>query len=78
MCNFLLFCFVFCFIACTQGDIRLVAGSASNEGRVEICNNNEWGSVCDSGWDINDARVACRQAGYSGESTSKNQAWFCD
>lgn len=58
-------------VACTQGDIRLVAGSAANEGRVEICNNNQWGSVCDSGWDINDARVACRHAGYSGETSSK-------
>ncbi len=57
--------------ACTQGDIRLVAGSAANEGRVEICNNNMWGSVCDQGWDINDARVACRHAGYSGEATSE-------
>lgn len=57
--------------ACTQGDIRLVAGSAANEGRVEICNNNMWGSVCDQGWDINDARVACRHAGYSGGATSE-------
>lgn len=59
-------------IACTQGDIRLVAGSAANEGRVEICNSNMWGSVCDQGWDINDARVACRHAGYSGETTSES------
>ena len=57
--------------ACTQGDIRLVAGSAANEGRVEVCNNNMWGSVCDQGWDINDARVACRHAGYSGGTTSE-------
>ena len=58
-------------IACTQGDIRLVAGSATNEGRVEVCNNNMWGSVCDQGWDISDARVACRHAGYSGDATSE-------
>ena len=58
-------------LACTQGDIRLVAGSASNEGRVEVCNNNQWGSVCDSGWGLEDAQVACRHAGFSGDSLRK-------
>ena len=57
--------------ACSQGDIRLVAGSAGNEGRVEVCNQNQWGSVCDMGWDLSDAMVACRHAGYSGQSSSK-------
>ena len=57
--------------ACTQGDIRLVAGSASNEGRVEVCNQNQWGSICDMGWDLTDARVACCHAGYSGDTSRK-------
>ena len=50
--------------ACTQGDIRLVAGAHDSEGRVEVCNQNQWGSVCDMGWDMNDGNVACRQAGF--------------
>ena len=57
--------------ACTQGDIRLVAGALSNEGRVEICNQNQWGSVCDMGWGVPDARVACYHAGYSGDTSSE-------
>ena len=51
--------------SCIHGALRLVDGRSSNEGRVEICINGVWGSVCDDGWNNNDARVVCRQLGYS-------------
>ena len=64
---------------CENGHVRLVGGSTGFEGRVEVCLNNAWGTVCDDGFHSrqslsyleamtnaqNFITVICRQLGLS-------------
>ena len=59
------------YTGCTHGDIRLVGGSMISEGRVEVCFNDSWGTVCDDYWSTVDANVLCKQIGYSGSGIIK-------
>ena len=64
---------------CADGRMRLVDGPSRYEGRVEICNNRQWGTICDnfsnypssSIWSNLTAKVVCRQLGFieAGNST---------
>ena len=44
-------------VPCEYGEIWLVGGSDEYEGRVEICIDNQWGTVCDEGWEKSKAQV---------------------
>ncbi|XP_048010690.1 deleted in malignant brain tumors 1 protein [Megalobrama amblycephala] len=62
-------------VAC-RPKIRLANGSTSCSGRVEVFYNGQWGTVCDDGWDLSDAAVACREMGCGDAVEAKSAAYF--
>ena len=57
-------------------NIRLADGSTGFEGRVEQYFAGSWDIVCDGGWDLNDAKVVCRQLGLGGAVRATTGSFF--
>lgn len=53
---------------CREGDRRLANGTFDQRGRVELCINGLWGTVCDDEWDDTDALSFCADLGFPGTS----------
>ena len=56
--------------------VRLVNGSTEYDGRVEVYYNGEWGTVCDDGWDLNDAQAVCNELGFGKAVGAKHNAFY--
>jgi len=70
-----------------NGRVALVGGISPREGRLEVCHNDIWGTVCDDGFNEAAARVVCNSLGYGyvgGEieidafPIGKGQIWLDD
>ena len=48
----------------TSDDVRLVDGSNSRIGRLELFINGIWGTVCGRNFQTDEAKVACRMLGF--------------
>ena len=48
-----------------NGMIRLQGGNYSNQGRVEVYCNGQWGTICNDGFGSTDAQTICKQLGYN-------------
>ena len=46
---------------CISGDVRLANSSNNIEGRVEICTEGMWVSVCDRYWGTVETYIFCKQ-----------------
>ena len=61
---------------CRTGDIRIAGSSFARLGRIEVCINSTWGTICDDYWDNNDASVICKQLGYSPYGGCQQLPWY--
>ena len=61
---------------CQNGDVRLVGGKFVTEGRVEVCTNGIWGTVCGTGFNAIDAYVVCKELGLGLSGNSNTMTLF--
>ena len=55
--------------------ILLMGGKNKFEGRVEVCQDGQWKTVCNRGWSEEEAQVVCRQLGFAKDSRGERLAF---
>ena len=62
--------------AANESTVRLVGGERPFCGRLEVCHEGLWGTICDDSFDNRDANVVCKMMGYESHLTRHPQAQF--
>ena len=50
---------------CSDGELRLEGSDIAGQGRVELCIDETWGTICDDSWGTPEAVVVCQALGFS-------------
>ena len=63
---------------CSNFDLRLVESSTSSMGIVQVCESQDWHTICAEHWDTKDASVVCRQLGFASKGLPHERTllWF--
>jgi len=59
-------------------EYRLRGGDYDYEGRVEVLWDGEWGTVCDDGFTLANARVVCKSLGWDGAIGYRHSSFYGD
>jgi hypothetical protein len=49
---------------CSDGELRLAGTVTATTGRLEICHNRAWGTICNYAWGTTETQLACRLLGF--------------
>ncbi len=60
----------------SEGDIQIVGGQVEGTGNILLYHEGKWGVICDDGWNLKAAQVACRMAGFPYALGHTTQAYF--
>ena len=76
LCNYIII-FYYLIVQCKHGDVQLAGTEAMSFGRVEVCINGLWSTICDHHWTVTEASVICSQLGFYKQGLIKVFHYHC-